>query len=140
MKFISRAALLGGATLFGMLAAQWTRTDQLPATIHWLWIYGLLAHILVLSLWTVAWMFFWRDGLRRRGGRLFGWAIPLAAAAAAELVQKYLPGHFPDWMGFFYNLAGVSLGLLLAAGRGQAREPRASNVQNSAAIQPVKQP
>lgn len=40
-------------------------------------------------------------------------AVPLLAAAAAELVQRFMPGHVPDLLGFGYNLAGVGGALLL---------------------------
>ena len=48
--------------------------------------------------------------------RPFALGIPLLAAAGAELVETYLPGHIPDLVGFGYNLAGVGGALWLGRG------------------------
>jgi len=45
--------------------------------------------------------------------RPFALGIPFLAAAGAELVEKYLPGHIPDLVGFAYNLVGVGAALWL---------------------------
>jgi hypothetical protein len=52
--------------------------------------------------------------------------IPFLAAAAAELVEKYLPGHIPDLVGFGYNLVGVGGALWLGRGAWGKSEIRSS--------------
>lgn len=112
-KHLTRTALLLGATLLGVLAAYWTRGDQLPARIRWFWFYGLLAHVLVLGFWTWTWASCWQSHCGTLAGRLLLWGVPLGLAITAEAAQKFLRGHVPDWIGLVYNLIGVALGLWL---------------------------
>ena len=72
------------------------------------------AHVLTFALWTPA--FVWLA--RRATGRRWTPAmllIPAAAAVASELAQAWLPRHDPDWRGALSSLAGVLVGLAIAA-------------------------
>jgi hypothetical protein len=98
------------ATVFGLLIAQLTRSDKLPADVHWHWTYCMAAHVSVLGIWTGAWGGFWRGAFGTRHKFFWQWNVPLAMAVIAELVQKFLPGHIPDWVGLGYSATGVAIG------------------------------
>jgi hypothetical protein len=110
-RLIALLALLG-VTLLGFQVAYWTDWDKLPRRKIFSAPINFTAHIFVLSSWTLAWLYFWKQffGQRTRGLAL---AVCILAAITAELLQNFLHGHRPDWIGFGYNIAGVALGACL---------------------------
>ena len=101
--------LLLGITWLGFQIAFWTDWDKLPSRKIFAAPITFSAHLFVLSTWTLVWLFFWKQFFGQRC-RWPAFAICLLAAVVAELSQRFLHGHVPDWFGFFYNLAGVLLG------------------------------
>jgi hypothetical protein len=114
-SFIRGVSAFGlfSTTILGCLLLQWTRWDR-P---HPLWPSamqtGFVPHTVVLGLWTLAWIQFWSLVLNRRGGGYLVLAVSFAAAAVAEGVQRYFPGHDPNVTGVFYNLIGVACALAI---------------------------
>lgn len=74
-----------------------------------------LIHVVILGLWTAAWLVFWKHALRAQGGWPLAVTVALAAAVVAELMQIWWPGHVCDALGLGCNLAGVAL-VLCGAG------------------------
>ena len=100
--------LLLGVTVFGFLVAGWTPSGRLPYVDVPSWVINLAAHFVVLGLWTFSWLLVWKQVLARFGGLRLALAVSLLAAAAAEVIQAWLPGHTPDLLGFAYNLLAVA--------------------------------
>ena len=103
--------MLIAATALGLAVAHLTRSDLLSGT-------GIgkpvlcLCHVAILWIWAAAWLAFWRNGLNSVGGWPLALSVAVTTAIAAELVQRWLPGHVWDWMGLSCNLAGVVLAVL----------------------------
>jgi hypothetical protein len=101
--------ILLGVTCLGFQVAYWTDWDNLPSRKLFSAPINFTAHIFVLSSWTLAWLYCWKQffGLRSRA---LAFAVCLLAAIMAELLQHFLHGHRPDWIGFGYNVGGALLG------------------------------
>lgn len=118
--------LLVAATLLGVVVAALTQSDRLRGT-------GInkpvlcFVHALILGIWTAAWLGFWRHALHILGGWPLAAFVALTAAAMAEVIQLWWPGHYCDWVGLICNLTGVLLVLLgrrlLNAGTALLPEP-----------------
>jgi hypothetical protein len=100
-------------TLFGFQVARWTRSGAIANPVLPFWLINLSAHLVVLGLWTLSWLLVWKHVLARRGGPMLALGAALLAAAAAEIIQAWLPGHIPDLIGFVYNLVAVTATYLL---------------------------
>jgi hypothetical protein len=109
--------VLTAATLFGAAMAVLTRSDVLPKDTLLNKPMLCLLHALVLGLWAAGWMNFWKHALNARGGRGFGIFVALVAAIAAELIQRWLPGHVCDLLGMTCNLAGALLAIVATRAR-----------------------
>ena len=75
-----------------------------------------LAHVPVFFLWTISLACVFRRTLLLRPNVPMELGLAGVFAAAAEIIQRWLPPHVCDWMGFSASMAGVFLaGIFLVA-------------------------
>ena len=95
------AAALGLVGVAGWTAALWV-----PHLENW---QLSCIHLAVFLLWTLAFSAVWRRTLLFPASLTWELGSCFLAAACAEAVQVWLPGHFMDWRGFLSSCAGVAL-------------------------------